>query len=246
MASRPVLLVTGASRGIGAVTARLAAARGYDVAVNYKSNVAAAEQVVAAVRSAGASALAVQADMGVEADIARMFDTVDAKLGRLTHLVYNCGITGPPLRFEDADSTTLRELVDVNILGAFYCVRAAIRRMARKHGGAGGAMVMISSIAATMGGGGEFIPYAATKGAIETFTVGLSRELAGDGIRVNAVSPGLIETEIHPAGRLDRLTPTTPMGRAGKPEEVAEAVLFLLSDAASYINGTVVRVTGGR
>jgi NAD(P)-dependent dehydrogenase (short-subunit alcohol dehydrogenase family) len=134
----------------------------------------------------------------------------------------------------------------VNILGAFYCVRAAIRRMARKHGGAGGAMVMISSIAATMGGGGEFIPYAATKGAIETFTVGLSRELAGDGIRVNAVSPGLIETEIHPAGRLDRLTPTTPMGRAGKPEEVAEAVLFLLSDAASYINGTVVRVTGGR
>jgi NAD(P)-dependent dehydrogenase (short-subunit alcohol dehydrogenase family) len=250
MAVRPLLLITGAGRGIGAATARLAAARGLDVAVNYKSDARSAAAVVDAVNAAGRAGLAIAGDMGVEADIARMFETVDAKLGTLTHFVYNCGITGKASRLEDADPATMRQVVDVNVLGALLCLRHAIRRMSRKRGGTGGAIVLISSAAAGLGGANEYVWYAASKGAIESMTVGLSRELTADGIRVNAVSPGMIATDIHAAGgmpdRLDRLGPTLPMGRPGQPEEVAEGILFLLSDAASYITGTVLRVTGGR
>jgi NAD(P)-dependent dehydrogenase (short-subunit alcohol dehydrogenase family) len=247
---RPVLLITGAGRGIGAATARLAAARGFDVAVNYKSDARSAAAVVDAVKAAGGAGLAIAGDMGIEADIARMFGTVDEKLGALTHFVYNCGITGKASRLEDADPATMREVVDVNVLGALFCLRHAVRRMSGKRGGKGGSIVLISSAAAGLGGANEYVWYAASKGAIESMTVGLSRELTGDAIRVNAVSPGMIATDIHAAGgmpdRLARLGPTLPMGRPGQPEEVAEAILFLLSDAASYITGTVLRVTGGR
>ena len=250
MTASSVLLITGAGRGIGAVTAQLAAARGFDVAVNYKADTKSAAAVVAAVKMQGRAAIAIQGDMGVEKDIVRVFKAVDEQLGPLTHFVYNCGITGRSSRLEDADTAMMREVVDVNVLGALIAVQQATRRMAKKHGGAGGAMVLISSVAATLGGPNEYIWYAATKGAIESMTVGLARELAGDGIRVNAVSPGMIATEIHAnAGSPDKLTklaPMIPMGRPGKPAEVAEAILFLLSDAAAYVSGTVLRVTGGR
>jgi NAD(P)-dependent dehydrogenase (short-subunit alcohol dehydrogenase family) len=250
MSRRPVVLITGAGRGIGAATAQLAAGRGFDVAVNYKTDARSANAVIDAVKAQGRAGLAIQGDMGVEADIARMFETVGEKLGPLTHFVYNCGITGRASRLEDVDPATIREVVDVNVLGALIALRHAIRRMSKKRGGEGGAVVLISSMAATLGGPNEYIWYAASKGAIESMTVGLSRELAQDGIRVNAVSPGMIATEIHASGgmpdRLARLGPTLPMGRPGRPEEVAEAILFLLSDAASYITGTVLRVSGGR
>jgi NAD(P)-dependent dehydrogenase (short-subunit alcohol dehydrogenase family) len=247
MSRRPVVLITGAGRGIGAATAQLAAGRGFDVAVNYKTDARSATAVIDAVKAQGRAGLAIQGDMGVEADIARMFETVDEKLGPLTHFVYNCGITGRASRLEDVDPG---EVVEVNVIGALIALRHAIRRMSKKHGGEGGAVVLISSMAATLGGPNEYIWYAASKGAIESMTVGLSRELALDGIRVNAISPGMIATEIHASGgmpdRLARLGPTLPMGRAGRPEEVAEAILFLLSEAASYITGTVLRVSGGR
>jgi NAD(P)-dependent dehydrogenase (short-subunit alcohol dehydrogenase family) len=250
MSRRPVVLITGAGRGIGAATAQLAAGRGFDVAVNYKTDARSANAVIDAVKAQGRAGLAIQGDMGVEADISRMFETVGEKLGPLTHFVYNCGITGRASRLEDVDPATIREVVDVNVLGALIALRHAIRRMSKKRGGEGGAVVLISSMAATLGGPNEYIWYAASKGAIESMTVGLSRELAQDGIRVNAVSPGMIATEIHASGgmpdRLARLGPTLPMGRPGRPEEVAEAILFLLSDAASYITGTVLRVSGGR
>ena len=250
MSRRPVVLITGAGRGIGAATAQLAAGRGFDVAVNYKTDARSANAVIDAVKAQGRAGLAIQGDMGVEADIARMFETVDEKLGPPTHFVYNCGITGRASRLEDVDSATMREVVDVNVLGALIALRHAIRRMSKKRGGEGGAVVLISSMAATLGGPNEYIWYAASKGAIESMTVGLSREVAQDGIRVNAVSPGMIATEIHASGgmpdRLARLGPTLPMGRPGRPAEVAEAILFLLSDAASYITGTVLRVSGGR
>jgi NAD(P)-dependent dehydrogenase (short-subunit alcohol dehydrogenase family) len=250
MTPRPVLLITGAGRGIGAATAQLAAARGFDVAVNYKSDDKSVTDVVAAVTAQGGAGLAVQGDMGVEADVERVFATVDAALGPLTHLVYNCGITGRGSRLEDADSAMMRQVMEVNVLGALWSVQRAIRRMSNKHGGAGGAIVLISSMAATLGGPNEYVWYAASKGAIESLTVGLSRELALDAIRVNAISPGMIATDIHATGgmpdRVARLGPTLPMGRPGQPEEVAEGILFLLSDAASYITGTVLRVSGGR
>src|SRR5712691_5227164 len=249
MLTRPVVLITGASRGIGAAAAGLAAARGFDVAINYKSDEKSAADVIAAVKRQGGG-LAVQGDMGVEADVERVFATVDAKLGPLTHLVYNCGITGRASRLEHAGSAMMRQVMEVNVLGALWSVQRAIARMSKKHGGQGGAIVLISSMAATLGGANEYVWYAASKGAIESMTVGLSRELTADAIRVNAVSPGMIATDIHAAGgmpdRLERLGPTLPMGRPGKPEEVAEAILFLLSDAASYINGTVLRVSGAR
>ena len=236
MSSRPVVLITGASRGIGAAAAGLAAARGFDVAINYKSDEKSAAEVIAAVTTRGGAGLAVQGDMGVEADVERVFATVDAKLGPLTHLVYNCGITGRASRLEDAGSAMMRQVMEINVLGALWSVQRAIRRMSKKHGGPGGA--------------NEYVWYAASKGAIESMTVGLSRELTSDGIRVNAVAPGMIATGIHAAGgmpdRLERLGPTTPMGRPGQPEEVAEGIVFLLSDAASYINGTVLRVSGAR
>jgi len=250
MSKKPVLLITGAGRGIGAATARLAAGRGFDVAVNYKGDAASATAVVDAVKKAGGNGIAIQGDMGVEADIARMLEAVDGKLGPLTHFIYNCGITGRASRLENVDPATMREVVEVNVLGALLALKQAIRRMSKKHGGQGGAIVLLSSMAATIGGGNEYVWYAASKGAIESMMVGLSRELVPDGIRVNAVSPGMIRTEIHATGghpdRLERLAPMIPMGRPGKPEEVAEAILFLLSDAASYITGTVLRVSGGR
>jgi NAD(P)-dependent dehydrogenase (short-subunit alcohol dehydrogenase family) len=244
--STPVLLVTGGSRGIGAAVAQLAASRGYDVAVNYVRDAKAAEAVVAAVKAAGRRAIAVQADTGKEADITRMFAAVDRDLGRLTHIVYNAGITGGHSRLEDADPAMMREVLDLNVLGALLCMRAAIPRISTKHGGRGGAAVLISSIAAVLGSPGEYTWYAASKGAIDSLTVGLAKELAGDGIRVNAVSPGIIETDIHPPGRVERIAPSVPLARAGTAAEVAESVLFLLSDAASYTTGTILRVTGGR
>ncbi len=242
----PVLLVTGGSRGIGAAVAQLAGSRGYDVAVNYVRDAKAAEAVVAAVKAAGRRAIAVQADMAREADITRLFDAVDRELGRLTHIVYNAGITGGHSRLEKADAAMLRDVLDLNVLGALLCMRAAIPRISVKHGGRGGAAVLISSVAATLGSPEEYTWYAASKGAVDSLTIGLAKELAADHIRVNAVSPGIIETDIHPPGRVERIGPTVPLGRAGTATEVAEAVLFLLSDAASYTTGTNLRVSGGR
>ena len=246
MSDAPILLITGGGRGIGAATAKLAAGRGYDVAVNYLRDETAAEAVAGVVRQQGRRAIAVQGDTGRQADIARMFETVDKELGRLTHLVYNAGITGGAARVEAADPAIMRNVIEVNVLGALLCVQAAIKRMSRKHGGGGGAMVLISSAAATLGSPGEYIWYAATKGAIDSMTFGLSKELAEDGIRVNAVAPGLIATDIHPPGRIERVKPAIPFGRPGAPEEVAESILFLLSDASSYTTGTILRVAGGR
>jgi NAD(P)-dependent dehydrogenase (short-subunit alcohol dehydrogenase family) len=246
MSEAPVLLITGASRGIGAATAKLAASRGFDVAVNYLRDETAANAVAGVVRQAGRRAIAVQGDMGKEADIARMFEAVDKDLGRLTHLVYNAGITGSGSRVEAADPKMMRNVIDVNVLGALVCARAAIPRISRKQGGRGGAMVLISSGAATLGGAGEYVWYAATKGAIDSMTFGLSKELAEDGIRVNAVAPGPIDTDIHPPGRLQRVLPMIPLGRPGTAEEVAEAIVFLLSDASSFTTGAILRVGGGR
>jgi NAD(P)-dependent dehydrogenase (short-subunit alcohol dehydrogenase family) len=246
----PILLITGAGRGIGAATAKLAASGGYDVAINFKSDAQSAEAVVAAVKAQGRNAIAIQADMASEVDIKRMFETVDEKLGRLTHFVYNTGIPGRAGRLESASSAMMREVVEVNVLGALWSLQQAIPRISKKHGGQGGAIVLLSSVAADIGGPNEYVWYAASKGAIESMTYGASKELAADGIRVNCVSPGASETRVHAdAGtpdKLARIAPMIPMGRAGKPEEQAEAVLFLLSDAASYISGTVLRVAGGR
>jgi NAD(P)-dependent dehydrogenase (short-subunit alcohol dehydrogenase family) len=247
MTSAPkILLITGASRGIGAATARLAAAQGFDVAVNYAHDRAAADAVAADVAAAGRKALAVQADVAVEADVERMFAAIDTSLGRLTHLVCNTGITGKLSRLEDLPAKAAREVLDTNVLGAFLCVRAAIPRMSTQRGGAGGAMVFISSAAATLGGPGEYVIYAASKGAVESMSIGLSKELAGDGIRSNVVSPGPIATGIHPPGRLERISQFVPMARPGTSEEIAQAVLFLLSEQSSYTTGAVLRVAGGR
>ena len=242
----PVLLITGASRGIGAAIAKLAATRGFDVAVNYLRDRKSAHALVTAIESTGRRAVAVQADMGCEADITRMFATVDDNLGRLTHLVYNTGITGPISRIETIDPKALRDILDINVLGAFLCAKAAIARMSTRHGGPGGAMVLLSSAMATLGGAGEYVGYSASKGAVDSMTIGLARELAGEGIRVNAVAPGPIATDIHPPGRLDRITQTVPLARAGTVDEVAQSVLFLLSEASSYTTGAILRVAGGR
>jgi NAD(P)-dependent dehydrogenase (short-subunit alcohol dehydrogenase family) len=244
--TKPVLLVTGGSRGIGAAIARLAGKQGFAVGVNYKNDAKAASAVAADIEKAGGKAIAIQGDMSVEADVERAFKEMDAKLGRMTHLVYNSGIVGKPSRVEAVETNTLREVIDVNLLGAFFCARAAIPRISKRHGGAGGSIVLISSIGSKLGGPNEYVWYAATKGAIDTMTVGLSKELADDGIRVNAVAPGLIDTEIHEPGRLDRITPMIPMKRPGTSGEVADSVLFLMSDAAAYISGAVLSVTGGR
>ncbi len=246
----PVLLITGAGRGIGAATAKLAATRGFDVGVNYKSDAGSAAAVVDAVKAQGRKAVAIPGDMASETDVERMFKTVDDKLGPLTHFVYNTGIPGTAGRLDTASPAMMREVMDVNVLGALWSLQHAIRRMSKKHGGQGGAIVLLSSVAADIGGPNEYVWYAASKGAIESITYGLSKELAGDGIRVNCVSPGASETRIHAdAGtpeKLQKVAPMIPMGRVGKPEESAEAVMFLLSDAASYISGTVLRVAGGR
>ena len=242
----PVLLITGGSRGIGAACARLAAKRGFDVAVNYKSDTKAAAAVVADIKAAGRRAIAIQGDMAREEDVARLFDTVDKDLGRLTHMVYNSGIVGKASRVDAVETSTLREVLDLNVLGAFFCARAAIPRISTKQGGRGGAMVFLSSAMATLGGAGEFVMYSASKGATESLTIGLARELAPEGIRVNAVAPGPIDTDIHPPGRLARIIQTVPLARAGTMDEVAEAVVFLLSEASAYTTGAVLRVAGGR
>ncbi|MEP9353065.1 SDR family oxidoreductase [Xanthobacter sp. KR7-65] len=246
-----VLVVTGGSRGIGAACVRRAAAAGYGrIVINYTRDKAAADQVAAEAGALGAQVLVVQGDMAVEADIARLFAETDARFGPLTHLVNNAGITGLAGPFADADPAEMARVIDLNVTGAIRVAQQAVRRMAKSRGGAGGAIVNISSMAAALGSPGEYVWYAASKGAIDSFTLGLGREVARDGIRVNAVAPGLIATDIHDAsgvaGRLERLAPTVPAGRAGTAEEVAQAVLFLLSEAASYTAGAVLKVSGGR
>jgi NAD(P)-dependent dehydrogenase (short-subunit alcohol dehydrogenase family) len=246
MPDRPILLVTGGSRGIGAAVSRLAGARGFDVAVNYKQDAEAAARVVEDVTKSGCRAVGIQGDMSKENDVARVFETVDTQLGRLTHLVYNSGIPGKMSRVEAMETDTLRAVFDLNVIGAFFAARAAIPRMSTKHGGKGGAMVLISSITATLGAPGVYVWYAASKGAIDTMTTGLSLELADDNIRVNAVTPGLTDTGVNEPARVAQVVPLIPLKRIGAPMEIAQSVLFLLSDAASYITGANLRVSGGR
>jgi NAD(P)-dependent dehydrogenase (short-subunit alcohol dehydrogenase family) len=242
----PVLLIAGGSRGIGAATARLAARDGYDVAVNYVSNAKAANAVVAAVEAAGRRAVALQGDMSREADIERVFDEVAQALGPVTHFVHSAGIVGKNGKIADSTADNMRAVVEVNLMGALVCSRAAVNRMSTAKGGKGGAIVLLSSIAALTSGAGEYVFYAAAKGGVDVLTLGLAREVVKEGIRVNAVRPGPTDTEIHEPGRLARVTPLLPMGRPGTPDEIAESILFLLSDKASYVTGTVVNVAGGR
>jgi NAD(P)-dependent dehydrogenase (short-subunit alcohol dehydrogenase family) len=246
-----VLLVTGGSRGIGASVSRLAAKAGYAVALNYQRDAKAAEEVARDCRAAGAACEIFKGDMAVEADIERVFAEVDAKLGRLTHLVNNAGITGRSSPLDAAAPETIRAVIDLNVTGAILVARAAIKRMAKRHGGEGGAMVNISSVAAGLGSPGEYVWYAASKGAIDSLGIGLAKELATEGIRVNTVSPGMVDTEIHAlstgdAGRVARIAPLIPMRRVGQPDEIASAVLYLLSEEASYITGANLAVSGGR
>ena len=242
----PVLLIAGGSRGIGAATARLAAKSGYDVAVNYVANTQAAASVVKEVEAMGRRAVALKGDMAVEADIVRVFEQTANALGPVTHFVHSSGIIGPYSRLDEADAGMMKEVFDVDTLGAILCLRECSRRMSTKNGGRGGAVVMLSSMAAIIGGAGECVWYAAAKGAVDSMVVGMSREVAKEGMRVNAVTPGVIDTEIQPPGRVEKVGPMLPMGRPGHAQEVAEAILFLLSDAASYINGANLRVSGAR
>jgi NAD(P)-dependent dehydrogenase (short-subunit alcohol dehydrogenase family) len=244
------LIVTGASRGIGAAVARLAAAGGYAVALNFNSDRKKSEKLVDEIVASGGRALAIQADVAREADIVRMFQTAERELGPIAALVNNAGITAGFARVEAVSAGALERVFGVNVIGTILCAREAVKRMTTKNGGTGGAIVNISSRAAHTGGAGEWVHYAATKGAIDSFTIGLAREVATEGIRVNAVAPGLIETDLHATngepGRIQRMTPSIPMRRAGQPEEVAEAALWLLSPAASYVTGTILNVGGGR
>ena len=245
-----VILITGGSRGIGAATARLAALQGYAVAISYVHNRATADTVVAAITAAGGQALAVQANVALEADVLRMFKQVDESLGRITALVNNAGVLEVQSRVEHMTAERISRVLTINVLGSFLCAREAVRRMSTAHGGPGGAIVNLSSRASKLGSPGEYVDYAASKAAVDTLTIGLAKEVAAEGIRVNAVSPGLIETDIHASGgepgRVERLQASVPMGRGGTAEEVAQAVLWLLSDAASYTTGTVLEVSGGR
>ncbi|MBK8009361.1 MAG: SDR family oxidoreductase [Rhizobiales bacterium] len=246
---KKILLITGGSRGIGAATARLAARQGYDVAINYLGNEKAANEVLADIEKSNARGIAIKGDMASETDIRGMFEAVD-KFGKLTHLVNNAGITGKSSRYADADPAMMRRVIDVNVTGAMIVAQEAVRRMSTKFGGKGGAIVNLGSMASTLGAPGEYVWYAASKGAIDALTIGLSREVAGEGVRVNSVAPGLIDTEIHAAGgqpdRIARLRSMIPMGREGQAQEVAEAILYLLSEQASYVVGTNMRISGGR
>ena len=245
-----VALITGGSRGIGAATARLAAERGYAVAVNYVHNEAAAQGVVADIERVGGRAVAVQADVGSEEDVCRLFEEVDRRLGVLSALVNNAGILDVQARLEHMSAARLNRVFTTNITGAFLCAREAVRRMSTARGGRGGSIVNVSSGAARLGSPGEYVDYAASKGAIDTMTIGLAREVAEEGIRVNGVRPGFIYTAIHATGgepnRVDRVKAFVPMKRGGSPDEVARAILWLLSDEASYSTGTFIDVTGGK
>lgn len=245
-----IVIITGASRGIGAATAMLAAERGYAVCVNYLRNRAAADAVADAIERSGGKAIAVAADVSVEADVIRLFETVDRTWGPITALVNNAGVLDRQMRVEDMGAARLNRIFTTNITGYFLCAREAVRRMSTKHGGAGGAIVNVSSGAARLGSPGEYVDYAASKGAIDTMTVGLAQEVAAEGIRVNAVRPAIIYTDIHASGgepgRVDRVKASVPMKRGGEAVEVARAILWLLSDEASYSTGTFIDVTGGK
>ncbi|QEN90347.1 SDR family oxidoreductase [Labrys sp. KNU-23] len=250
MSTRPLLLVTGGSRGIGAAVSLKAAAAGYDLIINYRSDHEAAEAVVQGARLAGARVLALAGDMAREDDIAALFAAVD-EFGRLTHLVNNAGITGKSGKLADTDPAIIRETIDLNVTGAILVAREAARRLSTRTGGPGGAIVNMSSAAATLGSPGEYVWYAASKAAIDGLTYGLARELATEGVRVNAIQPGMVDTEIHTrstgdAGRVERIRPSIPMQRIGSAEEIADATLYLLSEASSYVTGSILRVSGGR
>jgi NAD(P)-dependent dehydrogenase (short-subunit alcohol dehydrogenase family) len=245
-----ILIVTGGSRGIGAATGRLAAQRGYAVCVNYLGNERAANSVVRDIVSAGGTAIAVPADVSIEADVLRLFKTVDDSLGKVTALVNNVGIVEQQMRVENMDAARLNRVLAVNVTASFLCAREAIRRMSTKRGGSGGAIVNVSSVAARLGSPDEYVDYAAAKAAIDAFTIGLAKEVATEGIRVNAVRPGVVYTDIHASGgepnRVERVKDYVPMKRGGQPDEIARAILWLLSEEASYSTGAILDVSGGR
>ncbi len=246
----PTIIITGSSRGIGAATALLAASRGYSVAVNYVANAEAAYRVVGSIRNGGGRALAIRADVSREGDVLSLFDRAASELGPVTALVNNAGTLEQQTRLEHFTAARLQRVFALNITGAFLCAREAVRRMSTRHGGPGGAIVNVSSMASKLGSPGEYIDYAASKAAIDTLTIGLAKEVAEDGIRVNCVRPGVVHTEIHALGgepsRPARVAPQIPMRRAGEPEEVASAIVYLLSQEASYITGAILDVSGGR
>jgi NAD(P)-dependent dehydrogenase (short-subunit alcohol dehydrogenase family) len=245
-----IIVITGGSRGIGAATARLAASRGYDVCVNYHLNQKAATAIVDEIEALGGKAIAVPADVSLESDVKNLFKIVDAQLGPITALVNNAGIVGKQMRVEDLDAARIKRIHAVNVVGPFLCAREAVKRMSMKHGGRGGAIVNVSSAASRLGSAGEYVDYAASKGAIDTLTIGLSREVAEDGIRVNAVRPAFIYTDMHAdggePGRVDRIKESLPMKRGGHPAEVANAIIWLLSDEASFTTGTFIDLAGGK
>jgi NAD(P)-dependent dehydrogenase (short-subunit alcohol dehydrogenase family) len=250
VSDRKLLIITGASRGIGAATARLAAGRGYAVCVNYRTARPQAEALVTEIEASGGEAVAVAADVSVEADVVRLFDAAEERFGRLAGLVNNAGILEQQLRVESMDAARIHRILATNVVGAFLCAREAVRRMSTRHGGAGGAIVNVSSAASRLGSPGEYVDYAASKGAVDTLTIGLAQEVAVEGIRVNAVRPAFIYTEMHASGgepgRVDRVKELVPMKRGGRPEEVAHAILWLLSDEASYTTGTFIDIAGGK